>query len=155
MFGQVKFERLSHCLDLPVHAWLRLSSSPLDVCCLWSESDTARPGILIREREKERPYKQYGALMWRWWVFYIRQEIDDLPSLTQRVYRLLKLIFRCYLFGNKTDWLILNNFMKKINFDVYVPSLKHSSGVFIFYIKVRLLKQHMFKDGLPVEVSLK
>lgn len=26
---------------------------------------------------------------------------------------------------------------------------------FIFYIKVRLLKQHMFKDDLPVEVSLK
>lgn len=77
-----------------------------------------------------------------------------MPSLTQRVYRLLKLIFRCYLFGNKTDWLILN-FMKKIDFDVYVPSPKHSPGVFIFYIKVRLLKQHMFKDDLPVEVSLK
>lgn len=26
---------------------------------------------------------------------------------------------------------------------------------FTFYIKVRLLKQHMFKDDLPVEVSLK
>lgn len=81
-------------------------------------------------------------------------EIDDLPSLTQRVYRLLKLIFCCYLFGNKTDWLILN-FMKKINLDVYVPSPKHLPGVFTFYIKVRLLKQHMFKDDLPVEVSLK
>lgn len=25
----------------------------------------------------------------------------------------------------------------------------------LFYIKVRLLKQHMLKDDLPVEVSLK
>lgn len=31
----------------------------------------------------------------------------------------------------------------------------HQAFLFFFYIKVRLLKQHMFKDGLPVEVSLK
>lgn len=154
MFGQVKFERLSHCLDLPVHAWLRLSSSPLDVSVVYGVNLTQLGLEFLSEREKERPYKQYGALMWRWWVFYIQQEIDDLPSLTQHVYRLLKLIFCCYLFGNKTDWLILN-FMKKINLDVYVPSPKHLPGVFTFYIKVRLLKQHMLKDGLPVEVSLK
>lgn len=30
----------------------------------------------------------------------------------------------------------------------------HQAFLFFFHIKVRLLKQHMFKDGLPVEVTL-
>lgn len=40
MFGQVRFVRLSH-VDLPVHAWMILSSDSLFyMCCECSETDT-------------------------------------------------------------------------------------------------------------------